>query len=143
MFGLAPRLTELMELGARRHGIGYARGRVLRALRESGPVPMPAVGDRLGITPRTLTGLVDALEADGWLVRRPHPTDRRATLLDLTPAAERSYARLDEAYQGLAGRLFTGVSDRDLDTLRRVLEHVREHLDDAAAAAEQAFDAKG
>jgi DNA-binding MarR family transcriptional regulator len=143
LFALAPRLTDLMEMGAQQVGFGYARGRVLWALRESGPMAMHTVSDKLGITPRTLTGLVDALEADGWVVRRPHPTDRQTTLLDLTSAAERSYARIDEAYHGLAGLLFGGVSDRDLRAFLRVLAHVRDHLDDAAASSYRALDAAG
>jgi DNA-binding MarR family transcriptional regulator len=141
LFGLAPRLKDLMDLGAQQYGLGYARGRVLWALRESGPVVMRAVSDALGITPRTLTGLIDALEADGWVVRRPHPTDRRATLLELTPAAERSCARIDEAYQGFAGLVFDDVPERDLRVFIRVLTHVRDHLDTAADSAQKQLEA--
>src|SRR5712691_5373768 len=129
-----------MDLGAQRYG--YARGRVLWPPRESGPVVMRMVSNKLGITPWTLTGLIDALEADGWVVRKPHPTDRRATLLELTPAAERSCARIDEAYQGFAGQLFDGVTVRDLHTVLRVLTHVRDHLDTAAASKQQALDSE-
>jgi DNA-binding MarR family transcriptional regulator len=142
LFGVAPRLTELADLGAQQYGFGYARGRVLWALRESGPVLMRAVSDTLGITPRTLTGLVDALEADGWVSRKPHPTDRRATLLELTPAAERSCARIDEAFQEFAHTLFDTVPPADLDTFLRVLTHVRDHLDTAAARAQNALDSR-
>jgi DNA-binding MarR family transcriptional regulator len=135
LFGLAPRLTDLMDYGAQQYGLGYARGRVLWALRESGPVVMRAVAGALGVTPRTLTGLIDALEADGWVVRKPHPTDRRATLLELTPTAERFCAEIDKVYQAFAGEVFAGVGDRDLRTFLRVLTHVRDHLDDAVATA--------
>jgi DNA-binding MarR family transcriptional regulator len=38
---------------------------VLWALQESGPVVMRALSQQLGISPRTVTGLIDALEADG------------------------------------------------------------------------------
>ena len=140
LFGLAPRLTALADLGAQQYGFGYARGRVLWVLRKSGPVLMRAVSDTLGITPRTLTGLIDALEADGWVIRKPHPTDRRATLLELTPAAEQSCARIDEAFQGFAHLLFDTVAPADLHTFLRVLTHVRDHLDTAAVGAQDALD---
>jgi DNA-binding MarR family transcriptional regulator len=140
LFGLAPRLTELMDLGAQQYGFGYARGRVLWALRASGPVLMRAVSDTLGVTPRTLTGLIDALESDGWVVRKPHPTDRRATLLELTPAAERSCARIEEAFQAFAHLLFDGVAPADLHTFLRVVTHVRDHIDTAAAHAQDSLD---
>ena len=34
---------------------------------------------------RNVTGLVDALEGAGFVTRSPHPTDRRATVVSLTP----------------------------------------------------------
>jgi DNA-binding MarR family transcriptional regulator len=33
---------------------------------------------------RNVTGLVDALQADGFVMRSPHPTDQRTTLVTLT-----------------------------------------------------------
>jgi DNA-binding HxlR family transcriptional regulator len=62
----------------------------LWALHESGLVPMRALSQLLGISPRMVTGLVDALEADGSVTRSPHIADRRATIISLTPAAKRS-----------------------------------------------------
>ncbi|MEN3610618.1 MarR family transcriptional regulator [Plantactinospora sp. ZYX-F-223] len=38
----------------------------------------------LKCTPRNVTGLVDALEAAGFVARSAHPTDRRATVVSLT-----------------------------------------------------------
>jgi DNA-binding MarR family transcriptional regulator len=46
------------------------------------------------VTPRAVTGLVDALVADGLVTREPHPTDRRATLVTLTSRCERLVAQL-------------------------------------------------
>src|SRR6201997_470314 len=88
LFRLAPPLTDLLDLGAREYGMGFARGRVLWALQETGPVVMRALSQRLGISPRTVTGLIDALEADGWGTRTPHPEDRRAPIISLTRTAE-------------------------------------------------------
>ena len=47
------------------------------------------MGDRLLITPRNMTAMVDQLEEADLVVRRPYPADRRATLLELTPAGKR------------------------------------------------------
>jgi hypothetical protein len=49
---------------------------------------------RAGATARNLTGLVDALKRDGLVERLPHPHDRRATLVRLTPAGDRLSAQL-------------------------------------------------
>ncbi|WP_371131993.1 MarR family transcriptional regulator [Streptomyces sp. cf386] len=36
------------------------------------------------VTPRNITGLLDALQEEGLVARDAHPTDRRATLVSLT-----------------------------------------------------------
>ena len=44
---------------------------------------MRALADELGLTPRNITDAVDALEGEGLVRRTAHPTDRRATLVEL------------------------------------------------------------
>lgn len=138
LFRLAPQLVDLLDLGAREYGMGFARGRVLWALGDSGPVLMRALSQALGISPRTVTGLVDGLEADGWVTRTPHPQDRRATLISLTPAAESALARLQDHYEGLARDL---VGDTDPDDLARcwsVITTIERRLDDVVARRKSA-----
>jgi DNA-binding MarR family transcriptional regulator len=129
LFRLSPRLVDLQDLGARQYGLGFARGRVLWALHETGPVLMRALSQTLGISPRTVTGLIDALEADGWVTRSPHPTDRRATVIALTEAAEVTLARLRASYEGLAHELLAGLPEEDLATCRAVITRIEQRLD--------------
>ncbi len=133
LFRLAPRLVELLDLGARDYGLGFARGRVLWALRESGPVLMRGLSDALNVSPRTVTGLVDALEADGWVTRGPHPGDRRATIVSLTPAAEDVLARLDASYRALAADLVGDIPEADLARCRAVVRVLGDRLDAAVS----------
>jgi DNA-binding MarR family transcriptional regulator len=141
LFALAPRLVELQDLGAREYGMSYARGRVVAALQASGPVLMRALSQDVGVTPRTITGLVDALEADGWVQRRPHPTDRRATIASLTPAAEVSFARLMQSYSGLARDLTDGIPRADQQTVVTALDHIAARMDDAVTRGFAALEA--
>jgi DNA-binding MarR family transcriptional regulator len=140
LFSLAPRLVEILDLGARQYGMSYSRGRVVAALHASGPVLMRKLSEAVGVSPRTITGLVDALEADGWVERRAHPTDRRATIIALTPAAEVSFARLLEGYQGLARDLVSGISVADQESALHVIEHISGRLDAAVRRGTAAFD---
>jgi DNA-binding MarR family transcriptional regulator len=80
-------------------GLTYTRLRLLEALHCGGPAIMRELGVQLGVSPRNMTAMVDALEDARLVVRRPHPTDRRATLVELSPAGAR------EAEQALAPRL--------------------------------------
>jgi DNA-binding MarR family transcriptional regulator len=140
LFSLAPRLVEILDLGAREYGMSYSRGRVVAALHASGPVRMREVSDAVGVTPRTITGLIDALEADGWVKRGPHPKDRRVTMVALTPAAESAFARLLQGYRGLARDLVGGISEADQRIALGVIEHVAARLDDAVRSGTAAFD---
>jgi DNA-binding MarR family transcriptional regulator len=141
LFRLAPLLMDLQDLGAREYGMGFARGRVLWALGESGPVVMRALSQALGISPRTVTGLVDSLEADGWVTRSPHPEDRRATIISLTPAAESALASLRENYEGLAHDLIGDLSPEDLRGCWSVISTLQDRLDDVVARRKEAFGA--
>ncbi|HEY9242735.1 MAG TPA: MarR family transcriptional regulator, partial [Streptosporangiaceae bacterium] len=67
-------------------GLPYTRLRLLQTLHCDGPAIMRNLGDQLGVSPRNMTAMVDALEEAGLVVRQPHPTDRRATLVELTPS---------------------------------------------------------
>lgn len=80
-------------------GLPYTRLRLLQTLHCDGPAIMRNLGDQLGVSPRNMTAMVDALEEAGLVVRQPHPTDRRATLVELTPSG------LTEAEQVLGPRL--------------------------------------
>jgi DNA-binding MarR family transcriptional regulator len=133
LFRLAPRLVEIQDLGARDYGLGFARGRVLWALLDSGPVLMRALSDALRISPRTVTGLIDALEADGWVTRSPHPADRRATIISLTVTSERTLARLRESYENMARDLLGDLSADDLARCRQVIGTLEDRLDEAVS----------
>jgi DNA-binding MarR family transcriptional regulator len=141
LFALAPRLVEIQDLGAREYGMSYSRGRVVAALHASGPVVMRELAEAVGVRPRTITDLVDALEADGWVERRPHRTDRRATMVALTPAAETAFARLLEAYRWLAQDLVGGIPEEDQQRALGVIEHISARLDEAVRRGTAAFDA--
>jgi len=64
------------------------RLRLLSVVAETGKIRMNELAVQLGIKARTVTDFVDALEQDKLLIRIPDPTDRRATLVQLTELAQ-------------------------------------------------------
>ncbi len=48
------------------------------------PLPPNQIAERLIISRATITGLLDSLERRGYVRRRPHATDRRMLLIELT-----------------------------------------------------------
>src|SRR3954471_23522374 len=47
------------------------------------------LGAAMGIDPSTMVALIDALERDGLAKRKPHPRDRRARVVSITPKGRR------------------------------------------------------
>jgi DNA-binding MarR family transcriptional regulator len=128
VFELTARLGDLMErdLGAR--GLNTARAEVLFVLHERGPLVQRELSQALRCTPRYVTGLVDALEAQGWVTRSSHPTDRRATLVTLTERGTAAAARMHTERQASAAVLFGDVADDDLETFVAVLDQVLDRI---------------
>jgi DNA-binding MarR family transcriptional regulator len=71
-----------------------------------------------------VTGLVDALEAAGFVARKPHPTDRRATLVTLTDDGEALVAPWHADRDQSGEQLFAGTSTADLTTFVTVMDRV-------------------
>jgi DNA-binding MarR family transcriptional regulator len=91
-------------------GLPYTRLRLLQALHCGGPAIMRDLGDQLGVSPRNMTAMVDALEEAHLVERRPHPTDRRAILVELTGDGRREAEQvLGPRLDALAG-LFEGFT---------------------------------
>ena len=65
----------------------HGQFRVLRTLDHADrPLRLSELATQLGIVPRSATSVVDDLESAGLVARHPDPDDRRATLVNLTPA---------------------------------------------------------
>jgi DNA-binding MarR family transcriptional regulator len=79
----------------------------------------------LAVTARNLTGLVDALERDGLVERLPHPNDRRATLVRLTPAGERVAGELLAEQRAALTELLAELPEADQRNLLQALESLR------------------
>ncbi len=68
-------------------GISPADLDALEHLEADGPLTQRELGERLWLTSGAVTMLVDRLERGGWVRRRPHPADRRSTLVELSGQA--------------------------------------------------------
>ena len=67
--------------------VTHGQLRVLRTLDNADrALRLSELANQLGIVPRSATTVVDDLEAAGLVARKPDPDDRRATLVNLTPA---------------------------------------------------------
>lgn len=66
----------------------------LEALVKDGPLTLGELAARLYLEKSTASRVVDALERKGYVTRTPHPGDRRALQLKVTPAGRRLVDRI-------------------------------------------------
>ena len=118
---LAPALEHLRAEGLRRRRLTRPRARLLRVLADGGPLVMCEIGRALEVTPRAVTGLVDGLEDDGLVRRVDHPSDRRATVVELTPAGRRLCRDMRDGLNRFAEELLATATRDDLRASLRVL----------------------
>ena len=94
---------------------------LIQRLGLEGPMPIAALGQRLSISPSSMTGLVDHLEAKGHVERRPHPTDRRAIELVLTRKGRGVFAREVGFYRTLVEETLAPLGSDALALVLRAL----------------------
>jgi DNA-binding MarR family transcriptional regulator len=100
-------------------GMSFGRTRAIRRLARQ-PMSMGELAAALGIDPPNATVVVDDLEALGIVRRRPHPTDRRAKLVEATRKGKEMARRADEIL-GTPPLALSALSADDLEALRRIL----------------------
>jgi DNA-binding MarR family transcriptional regulator len=104
-------------------GMTFGRARTIRRLARRA-MSMSQLAEALGIDRSNATVVVDDLEAQGFVRRRPHPTDRRAKLVEATAKGKR-LARRAEAILATPPPAITALSAQDLQMLRALLERAR------------------
>jgi DNA-binding MarR family transcriptional regulator len=101
------------------------RIRLLAAVAEARPVRMGDLADRLGLTARTITTLVDALEQDGLVERQADPTDRRATLIDMTPMGHRYNDHISSGLSDMAEQIVGPLGAEERGQLLNLLSRLQ------------------
>jgi MarR family transcriptional regulator, lower aerobic nicotinate degradation pathway regulator len=100
---------------------------VLHQLEHGGPLSQQELGGALRINPSNLVGLLDALEADGLIVRPRDPTDRRRHLVGLTPAGHSRFVQAKRAVAQSEQDLLAPLSPAEREQLHGLLERLAGH----------------
>jgi DNA-binding MarR family transcriptional regulator len=108
--------------------VNYTHARALHVLMCKGPQIMSGLGDDLGITPRYVTILIDSLEHEGLVRRRPHPKDRRATLIELTDAGRTMCGKVGDGHVEAAAELLRVLSPRQQLALLEAMQTLLSEL---------------
>src|SRR5215471_17967716 len=122
LHGLTRRLRSAQAQRLAPLGLTPAQERALRLIaRAEEPPRMTEIADRLGIVPRSLTTVIDALEQAGLVRREIDPRNRRAILLRLTERGAAVRDDLREARRRAAEDLFAPLPADDRKALGDLL----------------------
>jgi DNA-binding Lrp family transcriptional regulator len=134
------------ELGAQLAQVGHRVGgrtglrdvdlACLDLLARQGRLSPSALAKLLQVHPATMTGMLDRLETDGWIVRERDGDDRRAVLIGLVPARMRDLMGQYAGMNGAIDRIAASYAPEQLavitDFLTRLSAASREASDDLA-----------
>lgn len=123
-------IAEGMDSDAAARGLTVARAEVIWLLHHDGPMRQRDLAEKLRVSPRNVTGLLDALERTGFVTRGAHPSDRRATLVRLTEAGKTTTTALVAGQDAFASYLFSGLDREELERLATALDKLLERLRD-------------
>jgi DNA-binding MarR family transcriptional regulator len=86
------------------------------------------LAESLGVEPPTVTKMLQRMEAADLVSRRPDASDRRAIRVHLTAKGRRVRGRVEKLWAELEAETVAGLSDRQLATLRNLLNAMEANL---------------
>ena len=125
---LAVLINQDMDASLPRDGLTPSRAHLLWEVAEHGPSTQRALAEALDVSPRNVTGLVDALVETGFVTREPHPGDRRARVVTLTRKGHAVVDRMAADHAEFARLLFAEMPDDRLTALVGGLDDVLARL---------------
>ena len=109
-------------------GVTLSQWRVVRALVLQPGLTQKEIADKMGIEGATLVPVIDKMEKDGLLKRKPDLTDRRANRIYLTSKADSLWASMIECALKIRKTSTKNISDSDmqitLDTLHKISKNL-------------------
>jgi DNA-binding MarR family transcriptional regulator len=96
--------------------------------RTKGGMSQTELADLVEMEKAPLGKILDRLEESGWIVRKPHPTDRRARLVYATSKIERHVDKLGAAGAATFARMLQGARQSEVKELIERLQKLKRNL---------------
>lgn len=111
------------------HGITATRFDTLDALSRHGGTARPAeLRDTLHLSAQTITSVLDQLQAAGLVSRSPHPSDRRSTIAELTPAGRQTIDQICPPLIDIENDCMSTLSQAEQHQLIALLTKIQERI---------------
>lgn len=116
-------------------GLGLLEYHLLLILSESPGhrLRMGELATRMVFSPSRLTYQVKTMERRGWVLRQPHPDDKRAQYAVLTATGLETFRAADKHHIDTVRQLFTDdLAEHELHVMTNVFTRLRSRLEDPA-----------
>ena len=131
--------VQRFEERARELGLTLPQCRALVYLSRSEGLCQAELAGFAEIDPMTMVRILDRMELDGWVERRPDPKDRRARCLHLKPKSKLVLEAIDRLSSATRDEALAGFSQQEADQLMAALEKVRRNIASLHPVAEPAL----
>ena len=108
----------------RRHGLTGPQFDILATLHRGEGVMQQDLATGLLVTKGNVCGVLDRMEAAGWIERRPDPDDRRTNRIYLTESGRAIFAETLPDHDALIYELMGPLQTEDASVLYRLLKAV-------------------
>ena len=105
-------------------GFKPAHAGILRVVRDADGLSQQALGERLGMFPSRLVGLIDEMEGKGLLERRNSPADRRSYALFLTEAGRGALEQIGKVSREHQASICAALSEAERGELAGLLRRI-------------------
>jgi DNA-binding MarR family transcriptional regulator len=123
-------VAELTTAALAPYGLDGRELAVLVVLAAGEPASQQQAASRLGVDRTTMVALLDALEGKGLVARRPHASDRRRNVVELTAAGRDTLRRASRARDDAERRFLAPLTPQTAkqlkDALRTLLQAARQ-----------------
>ncbi|HWE88170.1 MAG TPA: MarR family transcriptional regulator [Pseudonocardiaceae bacterium] len=120
----AQRFGDVLDAAASEHGVSIREQLVLASLIQEPARAQLSLGVALGLDKTTLTTTLDRLESNGLVVRRPHPTDRRVRVPEVTARGRDVQRQVAEAVAKVEHELLQVLGEDEQQSLRTALHQL-------------------
>jgi DNA-binding MarR family transcriptional regulator len=135
--------TRRFEERAQDLSLTLAQCKALSYLTRNEGVSQKRLAELTELDPMSLVRILDRMEADGWVARRPDPQDRRARTLWLTPQAGPVLERIDKIARDTRAETLAGLSESERELLTKLLARMHENLSSLKPCAAPDADPEG
>lgn len=109
-------------------GLSPAQMHTIEIIGQEKSLRMKDLAEHLGVTTGSLTVMVDRLEQNGFLERRPHESDRRSFLVTLTDKGKKHFKKHHQYHLKLTEDILAALDPAEQQHFSRILGVIVQRL---------------